>query len=476
MTNIYLPLIDLFHFKTLKMTAKSLFLCLWACGLSLQLLAQTEKAKAKSDGDILDPEKAAKASTWVSRGNIYSDLALNPNNYDKYKEAAYEAHQAYMKALSMESNNAAAQEGLRYLAPVLINVGATAYSKNEKNEAMRAFVLANDLNPTDSVSLEYAIMTAFEVKDYEMFKKMTHKLLELPLERKLQFYTSLATHYALVEENYGKAREVLERGLVDYPKSKNLRELKIALDIKEDKLAAAIPDLERKIAEDPNNFDGYYDLGVVYESYGKYYFNQLLDSTVQLIEPQRLDYEAKMYDNFGKATELYLKSLSLEGESTNTIFNTATVYFNRGVYLKKQLNKLAYKDLKSKEGKAIDEQLDNYFKDARPYFEKLANTPIDKKYRKADKTVVFESLRIILKKLDNKDDHAQRIDVLKKLLGRYEDYDYVSDDKEEKMESVRKELEELEASAQAKPNKEKEKKKEPEKKEAKKEKDPGVKN
>lgn len=307
-----------------------------------------DKAKEAIDLAIEDPKHNVKSKTWMYRGMIYAAIAgdLTKIYINLDKDALQKAMDSYKKAMELEPEKKGsykeAQDAIKNLHPTAINVGVMRYQDKDDRGAMNAFVLAQTTNPADTIPYIYAGEMALSLKENEIYKNSMEKLLGLQLKEKPKYFANLTFFYRDMEQNVAKAREIVEKGLKEFPGDKTLNALKLEFDVKENKLDEAISGIKKQIEDNPKDAKNYLNLGIVYEKQEK----------------------------FEDAFQLYNKCIELDPTNYDANFNAGALYYNRGANILKIVNNMELSEY-NKKGKQEEDKAKEEFKKALPYFEKL---------------------------------------------------------------------------------------------------------
>ncbi|OJJ23219.1 hypothetical protein BKI52_02355 [marine bacterium AO1-C] len=336
-----------------------------------------DKAKQKID-ECLDSEKLkAKSKMWYYRGLIYAGVAQNPTTiYGALKEAnpdaMYLAYDAFNKAMELEpkkrgyyKDSKKAMETVLY--PLAVNEGVSLYQKKQKEGSLKAFELAQKLNPKAIVPFIYGGDVARELKMNDKYeaslqaisnfdasafgvvvkKADLDKLTDADakkarlMQEKAKYVAALVFLYRDTKQ-YEKGVTAVDKALKDFPNDDKLRALQVELYVKTNKLDQAIKNLEGEIQKNPKAAENYVNLGIIYEKSG----------------------------NAAKAEETYKRCLKVDPENFNANYNLAVLPFNQAANIIKEINKLTLPEY-NKRGKKMEAEAVANFKKSLPFFEKL---------------------------------------------------------------------------------------------------------
>lgn len=362
-----------------------------------QIDKKTQKRLQKVDDKVKKKEESAKE--WINRGNAYADVSKDLKNYKYMPEAVFIAYDSYLKALNLDVQMESAKKGLIDLYPTFINVGVTAYQAEDYQKSLDAFLLAQAINPEDTISWMYGSIVAFKAEQYDIYKKSVQNLLKFNFPSKPQYYASLAAYYLKVEENPEKTGELLEKAVQEYPNLLLFRDLRIDYFLQTKEFENALQDIETKFIENPNDAEVYFDLGLLYEQQAKNYL-KLGSDTIQYNELEREDFVQKANDGFQEAVTYYYSCLGIDDAYTDARFNIAVIYFNQGVHLQQKLARMTIQEFKGEDSQKTQQECQRFFEKSASFFEELYQ---DESLDENDKNVVMEALFILYTRLNQKE-------------------------------------------------------------------------
>lgn len=362
-----------------------------------QIDKKTEKRLQKADDKVL--KKGESAKEWTIRGSVYAEVAKDLGNYEYMPEAVFIAYDSYLKALNLDVQMETAKKGLIDLYPTFINVGVTAYQSEDYQKSLDAFLLAQAINPDDTVSWMYGSIVAFKAEKYDIYKKSVQNLLKFNFPSKPQYYASLAAYYLKVENNSTKTGELLEKAVQEYPNLLLFRDLRIDYFLQTKEFENALQDIETKFAENPNDAEVYFDLGLLYEQQAKNYL-QLSTDTIQYTTSEREEFERKATEGYQEAITYYFSCLGIDKNYMEARFNIAIIYFNQGVQLQQKLAKMTIQEFKGEESEKLQQQSRQHFINSTSFFEELYQ---DVSLDEHDKSIVIEALFILYTRLGQKE-------------------------------------------------------------------------
>jgi len=408
-----------------------------------------------------DPFRLAK------KGDIYSDIARIPENYtEEFKGAVYTSYDAYKKALELSNNESKqAKDGLKILHPIAINVGTTAYQTGNIDDALKAFELAQEITPLDTLPYMYSIRIVkdfdpndktnqtFTVNNQEKYEQNMEKLLTMPFNAKLEYMEEYVTYFASPSDHqdYDKALEWAEIASEEFPQHRRFQEIKIIIYIiKEDdiKVEQNIADQKRRLENNPD-FEEYYNFGVANELVARAYEEVARDTVwgdySQMERVLKMDIAMSYYND---AQASYETSLEMKFDEPNTIYNLASIHYNHGARVNDSINvKIASRKFKKKEIVRMRNRRNEHFINALPYFEDIRENYQDVIRAREKKYIVeqLEAMRTIYRELDKREDREKYLSVLNELVEVYRaEQIKEKKDREEELIGIQKELEKLE--------------------------------
>lgn len=364
---------------------------------------QYSKKIEKSNAEIQDPKKSIKDATWFSRAELMMDVydaqilrayvGMDPQTFtiivgkplsqtqeviegvavDKYemervnfyfvngKLEKWEvtkhilsnpldlALESIKKVVEIDVNakkTKKVQENLTKLKGLYISEGSNFYALKNFKEAFNNFKNAIEigqmpqLNHKDTAIYYYAGLSAQLASDFENAIKYYDKAIELN-------FTSEGTAYYYAFDAYKSLNKLddgvkyLEEGLTKFPKNTNILFSLIQYYVeKGEDPAKVLTYIDKALIEEPNNATLYFAKGTVYD---------------KLNEPE-------------EAIKSYSKAIEIDPKFFDAYYNYGAVYFNNGVKLVDEANKVPAKDVEKYEALMAKANLE--FKKALPYMEK----------------------------------------------------------------------------------------------------------
>ncbi|MFH1296063.1 MAG: tetratricopeptide repeat protein [Bacteroidota bacterium] len=325
-----------------------------------------DKAVEAINACVVNPATMEDARSWFIRGNIYLEItnttdkeykALDPDPLPKALES-YENAMKYdpkkeffediFAKLNWERNN-------------LYNIAVDAYNRQDFTAAMQNFALAaNVIDLTgiaDTVALLNTAYCATLAKDYENAKKYYLILLGEDYQTPALF-VSLSDLYR-VEGDQENAMKYIQMGKVAYPDDPTVFLGETSVFLTFNLTDRALANLLAYIETDTTNFSVYFALGTIYDRI-------VNDTTVG---------EATRMDALEKAIDAYKKSLALNPEYFNALYNIGALYVNTAATIEMEANALPLD--KVEEYETMKAELTNYLELAAPYLEQATSMQPD---------------------------------------------------------------------------------------------------
>ena len=282
---------------------------------SMQKQLETlEIAKASTDKAILNEKSKDIPELWVYRSLIFSSISVTDTVNKANAEMAFKtAQESIIKAKALDTKSefkAQIESAEKNLAIMMQNKGVVAFGKKDYKEAYNSFKFISDVMPTDTLFSMYTAIAAKNADMYDEAIKYYNKTIELNPKNANLFQELSRTHMS--KKDTAAALKTIEAGRLAHPNNMGLvfDELNIYLNRGEG--AKQISKIEGAIAKDPTNKTLYFVSGVAYSA----------------------------NKDFVKAENAYKKSLELDANYSDAIYNLAVIYINRGNDYIIQANKL----------------------------------------------------------------------------------------------------------------------------------------
>jgi len=284
---------------------------------------QLDKAKKEIDACILHEQTMNDARTWFYRGNIYLAYTLTDDAKFKGTEpnSLNTSYEAYQKALKLDVN----KEYFEDIMQRMLIVGEQYYNKAVESfqakkypEAVGHFEKTVEVNEKlgriDTLAMYNVAFVSELANDSQKSKDYYQRLIKINYKQPY-IYTSLATIYKN-EKDTVKAMEVVQEGRKIYPDDFNLLITETNFYLSRGDNERAQRNLNMAIDKDPNNPTIYFAVGTTYDQMG----------------------------NIEQAEKNYQKAIELKPDYFDAIYNIGALYFNQGVKIQDDANKLDISD------------------------------------------------------------------------------------------------------------------------------------
>jgi len=347
---------------------KSIKSMLLLCVLAVALNGYAQKGKVNSaeislsEGKVLDAKKDIDAAltdaetqnsvkAWRVKGDVYKDIYETKLYYPQNPNCLFDAKDAYIKALGLETNPKKQKDystPLSALEGYLFNEGLSRYKQNNNEDAFRHFSTAYSINELllskglqksiDTSALFAAAVSGASAKKYTEVTPMLEKLVSMNYNEP-SVYESLAQIYEETK-NTDALAEIVKKGLAKYPDNKNLKVIELNQALSSNDLSAQIQKFEDAVKKEPKNTSYMFNLAVIYDKAGQ----------------------------VDKAKATYEQIIAADTKFGDAYYNLGIMTFNEGIELNKKMNALDDKEVDKYN--ALKKQRDEIFQKALPYLEK----------------------------------------------------------------------------------------------------------
>lgn len=269
-----------------------------------------------------DPKATAKEKYWRYRGNIYLNVAKNPELLKKYPNALILSRDAYFKSMELDTHKDYLADEVR---PALVEIqnitlehAQNQYEAKSFCDAAENFIQAKEISDKFAVVDSGAIFNAAYCYD-----KCGNKEKAIAGYRKCgeigYQVPNVYMYIADVQERDGKAEEAmktLQDARVKFPKDPSLLRAEVNLYLTKEEYTKAEQLLKSLVDSDPKNETIWYVLGATLEKLGK-----------------KNEQEAA-----------YKKALEINPNYYDALFNLGAMYFNDGLEKEKSCNDIPPKE------------------------------------------------------------------------------------------------------------------------------------
>lgn len=345
------------------------------------------------------------AKTWFFRGKIYQ--AIYETKEEKYQNLHPDplkvAVESFMKTLELDDKNYHTETVLKYLdieGRQFINEGITRYNAKDYAAALEAFETTIDITNieqiqrVDSIAIYYAGACAEQTGDLEKAEKYYRQAIEIGYKAE-QAYIRMERMYAAAG-NDEKSIEILKEGRKAFPNNQTMVTDEVNVYLKQDKHAEAMEALRVAIKGEPDNASLHFAYGFVNDR-----------MAAKEIEANPDGGEA--YEEFlAEAEKSYAKSVELDGENFDAVYNLGALYFNQAVKMQEAANLID--DMKKYE--AAKAEADKVFDKSLPILEKAYEINPD------DKGVLISLKQLYYRKMVDDEAYKTKYDeIMKRIKG-----------------------------------------------------------
>lgn len=248
----------------------------------LQLQAGTlDKAKTAIDKDISEAKSAAKAKTWLVRGQVYQAIALDQTGvYAKLdSNAAMTAYEAYKKGLEVEPNGGKSGKELndalasKELAQAFLAQGAARYQAKNFAGAYKFMNMAGVINPKDTLAHLYSGIAAQQAQQTKE-AKASFESYAANGGKDPSVYYSLASLYRNDKE-IDKAIGAIDKGLTALPNNKDLAAERVNILLSSNRMEEAVAGMKQMVEKDPTNVQNVVNLAILYDNAAQKYGDEI---------------------------------------------------------------------------------------------------------------------------------------------------------------------------------------------------------
>ncbi len=368
---------------------------------SIQALGQKEVVSAynaNKDGDyrkaatyieqaILVEKAASKDKTWRYRGEIYLNIAADPEVSAEYPNALVLAKESYEKAREVDVKGRYERECIEGLGRVQImasNNGINFYNTEAFDLAGNSFDIAASVARTvdmvDTMAVynaalcyEKAGMTDLAIARYYECAEIKYQVPNV--------FLFISTLYRNAGDDEA-ALETLKNARKDYPREQSLIIEELNIYLTSGDFERAKTNLQLAAEQDPNNEILWFSLGSVFDNLG----------------------------NSEEAISAYLKAIEVKADYFDANYNLGALYFNQAVQGINAANDMWKPRMTNKEAaaqKKLETDAKELFNTAKPYLEAaFAINPEDLQ--------TIRSLKDIYARTGEDDKFLQMNDLLKK--------------------------------------------------------------
>lgn len=355
-----------------------------------------DKAKQNIDLAAEHEKTMGKAKTWFYKGNIYLNIQMTDN--EEYKTLSDNplqvAYEAYRKTAELDDKDEFTEQlkiNMVIVGEQFYNAAVAYFNQEDYIKAMEKFLTAKEINESfggyDTLATYNAAICAEYGGDLENAKKLYSDLIEEEFDQPVVYASMI--NIMKEEENYEKAKEIVEKARQKFPADYNIIISATNLYLATEESNKALEMLEKALEIEQNNPTIFFAVGSQY--------NIIVDDTTKEMEVRN--------NAFNSAEKAYKNAIELDPEYFDANYNLGALYVNKAAEIIQIANELPldetekYQELKS--------QADQMLSNALPYLEKASSiNPDDINTLVSLKEIYtrlaeYEKLKIVNEKLEN---------------------------------------------------------------------------
>ncbi|MFD1185940.1 tetratricopeptide repeat protein [Pontibacter rugosus] len=304
------------------------------------------------DKALTDIEKATqhkktqdKGKTWFYRGVIYQDMIGNPI-YGKMtdEKTPLVVLESFDKAIQLDGKDGEfgkqVPERKQMLYGQVLNQAVEFHNNQDWPNAIGKYELAHKISPEDTTAVLYAAYASTANNDYKRAITFYDELLNMGHKTEDVYKAKVQLQQA-AEASDDAVMGTLANGLKEHPNSVYLMQEELKYYLKNDRAEEAMDKLDKAIAADPKNASLYAVKG-------------------NLLERKK---------DFDGAREIYKRAIEADPNNFDAYYNLGVLEYNRGADVNNKAAKMDYATYQKK-GKALEAEAKKHYQSAVPYFEK----------------------------------------------------------------------------------------------------------
>ncbi|PTX20260.1 TPR repeat protein [Pontibacter mucosus] len=304
------------------------------------------------DKALADIEKATehkktkdKAKTWFYRGVIYQDMIGNPI-YGKMTDenTPMVILESFDKTVELDGQNGEfakqVPERKQMLYGQVLNQAVEFHNNQDWANAIEKYELAHKISPEDTTAVLYAAYASTADNKYDQAIGFYDELLKMGHKTEDVYKAKVQLQQA-TEASDEAVMATLADGLKAHPNSVYLMQEELKYYLKNDRADEALARLDNAIAADPKNASLYAVKGNLLE--------------------RKKDLEG--------ATQVYKKAIEIDPNNFDAYYNLGVMEYNKGAEVNNKAAKMDYRTYQ-KQGKALEATAKKHYQEALPYFEK----------------------------------------------------------------------------------------------------------
>ncbi len=286
--------------------------------------AQYDKAKEAIDKAVEHPKTVDDAKTWMYRGIIYLNLVFSEEFATLSEDPLQESFTSFKKAVELDPDNDLRREddidprveaiGQQYFAYGVDDFNAGTYDK-AADKFKKSFDVAAYTNKVDTLALLNAALASVRGEEYQQSLDYYQELLGYGFNES-DVYKNMAMAHRNLGDNDAMFA-TLKSGREIYPDDAGLMLEEINAYLSIGQGAKVVDDLKILVEKDPTNYSIFFVLGTIYGD----------------------EANPEMFD-MAKAEMYYMKSLEINPDYYDAVYNLGALYINESNKLQVEANEL----------------------------------------------------------------------------------------------------------------------------------------
>ena len=333
-------------------------------------------ALATLETEFGTPEKG---EAYIKKAELYMNIAeteekaglLNPAYVSQVPDAPVRAYESFKGAMSIGDKTKDALKGIEKVMGSINDIGIQKFEQKDYVGSFDHYNMVTEAHEILTENGKESMLSDENMKNQHYFytavagyyggkgasdlDKYLKPLYEMKYDHSFLYEALFNLNK---ESNPDAAIKYLQEGRTQYPEEKGLLYAEINYYLSIGNLEEPISRIKEAIAQDPSNISLYTTLGNVYD---------------QLTTEKRDAGETEESDKyFNEAFSYFNQALELDSENFDATYSLGALYYNKAAAMTTQINELAndYSPEGTKKYNAMKEEMDGYFGEALPFFEK----------------------------------------------------------------------------------------------------------
>lgn len=309
--------------------------------LSAWKAGKLQEAKEIIDVCVTDPKLSLEGNTFYYKGLIYASLDTTSN--EAFKKLAENPLQTSTEAFAQAEKMAGKKEyfvtdqngfpvlrsqQMAILNNYYLNKGIARYQEDDFEGALTNFEKCSQIAPNDTTGYFFAAVATQNLEDWDKAIFNITKYIEKG-GTSSDAYAWLINIYNTHKVDKEKALEITQKAKAKYPNKTDFSRFEIGLLIDLNKIDEAKANLEKAVAEEPNNKILHFYLGYTYMKTNNLELAKKSFEQAMVIDPQYFDaqlYLAKAVSEDSRKIKREMNSLGISDADRKKKFELDAVY------------------------------------------------------------------------------------------------------------------------------------------------------